>query len=327
MADVEIDIISLDGLIRRHLMTNQKDLNFYILDTGTLIRKYKQLLLQPIKMTFVKSSAPVAKNTEKTELIEEYLNIAKKYYNISPPKGGTKSSPAKEIMICSNCKNTENFDNDENIVVCVNCGMEVEYAKFSTSYKDSNRANMNTRYTYDRRVHFRDCINQFQGKQNCTIQPKVYADLEEQFRQHHLLVEPPPDCSAETAKHIKFSRIQKSHVLMFLKELKYSKHYENVNLIHLNLTGIKPDDISHLEEKLMADFDQLISVYDKNFKNKINRTNFISTHFVLYQLLQRHGYPCKKEDFIMLKTDDRKNFHNDVCKEIFMELGWNFKSS
>ena len=60
----------------------------------------------------------------------------------------------------------------------------------------------------------------------------------------------------------------------------------------------------------------------KKFKH-INRKNFINTQYVLFQLLRRHRHSCKKEEFIILKTIDRKFFHDEICKELFEELGWN----
>lgn len=109
---------------------------------------------------------------------------------------------------------------------------------------------------------------------------------------------------------------------MFLKELGYNKHYENINLIYYNFTGIKPDDISHLEDELLNDFDELTTLYDKKFRDNINRVNFINTHHILYQLLCRHKHPCKKEDFSILKTIDRQVFHDIVMEELFVDLGW-----
>jgi hypothetical protein len=99
---------------------------------------------------------------------------------------------------------------------------------------------------YDRKIHFRDCINQYQGKQNCKIDDKIFEDLENEFEKHYLLVD-------STQKEIKFSKITKQHILLFLKELKYSKHYENLHLIYHHLTNKSLDDISHLENKLLAD--------------------------------------------------------------------------
>ena len=95
-------------------------------------------------------------------------------------------------------------------------------------------------------------------------------------------------------------------------------------LIHYHITGKKPDDISHLEHTLLSDFDLLLDTYDKYFKHKIKRINFISTQYVLYQLLLKYKHPCRKEDFVILKTTDRKNFHDEICGELFEKLGWNF---
>ena len=57
---------------------------------------------------------------------------------------------------------------------------------------------------------------------------------------------------------------------------------------------------------------------------KLIEKNFINTQYVLFQLLRRHKYPCKRADFNILKTIDRKSFHDDVCKSLFEQLGWNF---
>ena len=72
----------------------------------------------------------------------------------------------------------------------------------------------------------------------------------------------------------------------------------------------------------MDDFDLLTNLYDKKFKKKpgFDRKNFINTQYVLYQLLVRYRHHCKKEDFTILKTVDRKSFHDDVAKECFEEL-------
>tara|TARA_Y100000389_G_C17381922_1_gene474846 strand:- start:642 stop:1226 length:585 start_codon:yes stop_codon:yes gene_type:complete len=188
--------------------------------------------------------------------------------------------------------------------------------KHNSCYHDIERINISNKYTYDRKIHFRDCIKQYQGKQNCSIDDKIYNDIDEQLHLHHLVNTNTQD------KHEKYKKVTKKHILLFLKELGYSKHYENVHLIHYNFTGIEPDDISHLEDKLMDDFDLLSSLYDKMYKN-ISRKNFINTQYVVYQLLSRHKHKCIKEDFIVLKTADRQFFHDEICKNLFMELGWN----
>lgn len=308
--DLNKSITELEEKIRR-IETGSEE-NFYIAETAPFIQEYKRILATPMKISFI--GKPKVNNKEKKRIIKCYINVVQKYYSIN-----IQQKTKKNKIICDNCENKENFEViDDTIYICRDCGVEKQVLLHATSYKDIDRVNISTKYSYDRKVHFRDCINQYQGKQNSTIEQRVYDELEEQFRRHHLLVG-----DEKTSKEVRFSKITKEHIAMFLKELGMTKHYENVNLIHYNMTGVKPDNISHLEDKLLADFDALTDMYDKKFKNKIERTNFINTQYVLYQLLQRHKHPCKKTDFVMLKTVDRQAFHDHVTSVCFQELGWN----
>jgi len=286
---------------------NNKKLNFYLLDTALIIEKYKEILRKPIKISFLGKKPK--KNIEKERLKKRYLNIIKKYKDIVINNN-------EDNYKCENCGNSKNFDIlENNIYICKNCFSQKRMIKYISSYTDIERVNISVKYMYDRKIHFRDCINQYQGKQNSTIEKEVYKNLEIQFRLHHLLLD-------NKIGFEKFRNITKQHILIFLKDLGYSKHYENVHLIHYTLTGIKPDDISSIQTKLLNDFDILTEIYDKMFK-KLKRKNFINTQYVLYQLLKRHRHKCNKDDFTILKTVDRKSFHDDICKKMFEKLGWN----
>ena len=311
--------------IKTHLQDNEKEmkeyiqniesntfLNFYIAESAELLENYKDILNEPIKVNFVGKS--VKNNKEKQKIINDYLEIANKYVNIE-----IETPDKKDKIVCKNCPNKKDFDIiDCNTYICMICSAQQVILKNVSSYRDINRINISSKYMYDRKIHFRDCINQYQGKQNSTVLQIVYDGLEEQFDKHHLLVG-----DKNSPKEIRFSNITKEHVSIFLKELDHTKHYENTNLIHYNITGKKPDDIGYIEDKLLDDFDVLTDLYDKTYKN-IDRKNFINTQYVLYQLLLRHRHPCRKEDFSVLKTIDRKNFHDDICKKLFCILGWNF---
>jgi hypothetical protein len=304
-----------------HINNIENDIiyNFYISETAEILEKYKEILNKPIKVSFTGKAMKNDKNKQK--LIDQYLEIANKYVNIEFTIENEKNNifDKKEKIICSNCDNKKDFDILEgNIYVCVKCSAQQVIMKNVSSYKDNDRINITSKYLYDRKIHFRDCINQYQGKQNSTIPQKVYDDLERQFELHHLLVG-----DKTSSKEIRFSKIEKEHISIFLKELEYTKHYENVHLIHYNMTGKKPDDIGYLENKLLADFDILTELYDKKFKN-IDRKNFINTQYVLFQLLLKHKHACNKDDFFILKTIERQSFHDDIMKVLFMELGWNF---
>lgn len=290
---------------------NKSDLSFYIAESVHLIEEYKNILRVPLKVNFM--GRPTKSNKDKKKLVKKYLEVARKYIEIS-----SKEESKNGTVVCQNCNNKKDFDIiNHTTYICKNCFAQQTVIRHNSSYSDIDRVNISSKYMYDRKVHFRDCIKQYQGKQNCTIPDIVYKELEEQFKRHHLLSGNKHDHFEE-----RFKNVTKNHILMFLKELGYSNHYENVHLIHSTLTGIKADDISHLEDQLLDDFDALTDLYDRKFKH-INRKNFINTQYVLYQLLLRHKHPCKKEEFIILKTIDRKLFHDEVCQELFTHLGWN----
>lgn len=288
--------------------------NFYILETQSHIEQYKNILNTPVKISFFKKIN--TQSFEKDKIISEYINIARKYYNISE---FLTDNPdiifTEKPLVCQICNNSV-FDIEDDTSICVNCGVQYENITQSLSFKDNTRINISSKYSYDRLIHFKDSINQYQAKQNSFIPQKVYSELYDQFERHHLV--------SQDAVN-KYAKVTKEQIGMFLKILGYTKHYENINLIHYKITGIPPDDISHLENKLMDDFITLTSLYDKRYKleKRITRKNFINTHYVLFQLLNRHKHPCKKDDFNLLKTIDRQNFHDDISKELFGELGWN----
>ena len=290
-------------------LENETQYNFYIIRTVEILEEYKELLNEPIKLSFLGKNNKNNKN--KVNIINKYMEIANEYIIIDNlPKN-------KEKIICKNCNNKKDFEIIDNSIYICNVCYNQQLIQYNSSYSDVLRINISSKYMYDRKVHFRDCIKQYQGKQNCNISTKIYTDLFTQFNNHHLILK------NEINDKDKFKNITKNHILVFLKELSYSNQYENVHLIHYNLTGIKPDDISHLEGILLDDFDVLTELYDNKFKD-INRKNFINTQYVLYQLLLRHKHSCKKEDFIILKTIDRKYFHDEICKSLFEHLGWNF---
>ena len=304
---------------------NDRILNYYILDSVEILEDYKNLIKNPRKISFLGKSRVNCQIKENIQ--NKYLDIVKKYtlkiqdLDILGLPPHRPQRQLKDDKICKNCGNKKEFSlADVNVYICEICGNQTENIGTTTSYSDISRVNISSKYTYERRVHFRDCINQYQGKQNSTILDKVYSDLIHQFKLHSLL-------ENLEGKHA-FKNITKEHILLFLKELGYTKHYEDIFLIHYKLTGKRPDEISHLEQKLMDDFDTLSTLYDQKFKQtkRIDRKNFINTQYVLYQLLKKYKHNCRKEDFNILKTLDRKSFHDEICLELFTELGWNFTS-
>lgn len=325
------------------LMDDYSLLNFYLLYSVPLIEKYKQLCLKPVQVCFMKGRNENLNKQQKDKLvlIKEYVYLTHRFfknfpclkdiiqnlsnYDLQEDELKIKTpllSSSSNNLACENCKNSTQFHIYDNQSVCQECGTVIDqFQNNILSFKDIERVNISSKYTYDRRTHFRDCFYQFQGKQNVTIHPTLYQHIINQLVAHGIV----PENYNDLPKEMAFEKVEKEHINIFLKDSKFVKHYEDSVLIYHTLTGKSVPDLSHLEESLMNDFDILIDIYDKTQKNNTDRKNFINTQYVLFQLLRRHKYPCQKEEFNILKTIDRKYYHDEICSKLFSDLGWNFQ--
>lgn len=326
--------------------TVKDNFNFYIMQSISLLDEYDTIKKSLQKVQFFRRSNSTEDNKKERlqKIIDQYMTILKdffpNYYNlyqnlysenekIPKKKGVTMQNDVK----CENCDlEQDQFVHAENHLVCAFCGNVISLTNDNLiSFRDIERVNIGSKYIYDRKTHFRECIKRFQGKQNVNIPSTIWQSLYEKLLRYQLI----PENYKELEKKDAFKSVTKEHIHMFLKELGCSKYYEDIVYIYHKITGHKIPDITHLENNLMADFDLLLETYDAvplhqllqlpPWSNaKTERKNFINNQYVLYQLLRKYKYPCRKEDFQFLKTSDRKLFHDIVCQQLFEKLGWNF---
>ncbi len=309
-------------------LENEFLLNEYLIRSQEIVQKWQKLIKIPQKICFMKSATSsktdkldeksnkledgdehsLNMNETKNNLLDSFLQVAKDYLEIDPISASKKSD-----FKCD-CNSNVNFVENENNVTCSKCGVEHELFTNSTSFKDIHRVNMSVKYKYERASHFRDAVQQFQGKQNKKISSKVYEDLEETFDKHNLLVK-----SENNLK--KYQKITRKHIEMFLCETGHNKHYEDVYLIAKKY-GREPHQIAHLEKALYEDFDQVLSAYET--LTDIKRSNFLNNQYVLYQLLRRRKYKCTKQDFNIIESKERLSDHDAIFQRICDVTQWTF---
>lgn len=299
-------------LNRLQLILNDKD--YYTLDYLQLRKEQEDIKTnKPISFMEKRVGPPNQEYTKKyIDLLHKYNLQTIIHDEIKINTCGTGSvgvdKPVKKK--CVNCNEKEFITNTEhNTEICCGCGIQTEKSDNFMSYKELSRINTSIKYKYERHVHFKDAMNQFQGKQNVTILPIVYQDINNLIHNNHM----------------DRSKITREQINLLLKITGHTKHYEDVSLIYHRITGKPIADISHLEDKLLNDFEQVSETYDLLFKSDqtFERKSFINTHYILYQLLKKHKFPCSKQDFNILKTLDRKAFHDEVGQKIFEYLEWN----
>ena len=75
----------------------------------------------------------------------------------------------------------------------------------------------------------------------------------------------------------------------------------------------------------MDDFKVFSKEYDILARNDLSRKKFICSQFVLFHILRKRGHDCNPKNFMMMRMDNRKRAHNEICRLIFGRLGWEFK--
>nr|QBK87659.1 MAG: late transcription factor 3-like protein [Marseillevirus LCMAC201] len=270
----------------------------YIHRTESILAEFNEILSQPIKVDFMGNRVFDQHNRKQTIIID-FLNIAKDYISVQPVEGQRRS------MLCDDC-HVELQREDDFLFVCPLCGSAVKHFASVASYQENNRINVAQRYVYDKRAHFGDSIKKFQARQNTTISDEVYRDLWDKLHSHDIPIE----------------HLSKDHLYEFLKLTGHSDHYEDITLIYCEMTEKEAPNISYLEQKLFALFDEIDPVYER--VKPLGRVNFLNGQFVLFKLLQKLKYICREEDFYILKTREKMLEHDQIWKRICSELSWTY---
>jgi hypothetical protein len=314
---VKNDVL-LDMDIIKELRFSEDVLIIYKRDTNELIKKYLFILRRPIRRCDTKALAKA--EVDKDRILKEYMDIIRLCipYRIYERLATIKNYDiAFAVNYCDNCDNTNDFIKDNDVIICCRCFSEIIKMAYNNNGSSSSAQSFtasSSKSTYDRITHFKECLKQYQAKQNTFISPTVYVDIENALAINGILGSTPDT---------KFANVKKKHIMYFLKELGYNKHYDDYILIYTNLTGKPVQNLQHVESKLVDDFEKVSNAYS-NLYTSAERKNFINTHFILFRLLQRNGCSYDPEDFSSMKSFDKTAERDQVCKQIFDSLGWKY---
>lgn len=271
------------------------ELKAYLGKATPLLEEYEKL---PQHKSFIIFKTD-PQEEKKKEIIKKFFAIAKNYVTLESPTLNQKQR-------CEGC-NGEDFDiSDEGMYSCLACGVCFQRNDETHSFRDTDRINLSTRYKYNKRTHFEEATRKFQGNQNVTVKPKVYEFILKKADIYSISKE----------------NLTKEQIYFFLSEGGFSRHYDDINLIHYNITGKKPPNISHLEKDLFQKFMQQEEIYAK-VKNPA-RVNSLNVYYKLFKLLQLLRFKCSLSDFPTLKTRERLLEYDEIWKKICKELNWKF---
>ena len=301
------------------------DKNEYITKSRPLLESYKKIGFISTVISFTSSNnheneilSPENEEKQKHrhKIIFEYLEIARKYIPIDL----IRNIPDKNS--CPNCgvnrNDSELIEDETGAIICSNCGLEKINIVKTQFYSDGCRLN-NSKNNYEDRANFEKVLMRFQGKQQNKPDRALYEKLDEYFKSRGL-----PTSKEYNEMPLLPDGTKKgtSREMMFeaLSRIGCSGYYDDINLICSVFFGWTLPNISHLEEKIMEDYDIFQDVYEQ--LDLEGRKSSLNSQWKLYILLKRRGYPCKSKNFKIPTTPSILEYHKIKTKEVYRILGW-----
>ena len=213
------------------------------------------------------------------------------------------------IFRCKDCGCKTTNDVSSGLTICFDCGL-TEKTNIS-NLPEWNHAETHEYikpYSYKRTNHFKEWINQIQGREGTLIPNEVINLLVVEIKKERL----------KDKSLITYSKIKE-----FLKKLKFNKYYEHIpNIIH-KITGNKQLIINNeLQVRLVNMFNDIQDPFDKNCPK--NRKNFLSYSYTLYKFFQL----LNKEEYLvyfpLLKSREKLFEQENIWKKICADLNWVF---
>lgn len=299
-------------------------LNKYLIESSPIISEYNKLHLEKEEVDFFDSTETNCnKHIIAQNLIDNYITVASKYIDVNITKEMEKSS------LCScGYDFVDLVPEMDGILRCPECGIEMDYVdSFSISMKEF-KSKKSSRNNYEDRQNFIKALTNYQGKQENKLPTDIYDRLDEYFGSRGMLVG--PDIRSKPInKYGKKDGTSLSIMLSALRKIGLSDHYEDANLIMSKYWGWILPDLSHLEEKIMDDYDKSQSAF-LQVKSKA-RKSCLNAQYRLYRLLQRRGFECDPHDFKIVVTDNTFRLHEKYWEKICQILDceedrWIYKS-
>lgn len=320
-------------------ITSDKSFNEYIQKIKPLLDAYNLLgsLSKIVSFAKIKRSDDTVEDEipeenenqiKRHQLIMDFIEIARRYIQIDL---------VREINEGNNCPacgtkldDTMSSMDDDGISVCPDCGIERISVVKTRFYQDNARTN-NSGNNYEDRANFRKVLMRYQGKQPDKPPLELYERLGEYFTETET---PKIDLNGDSIrKFLTPEQIRElplnsdgektgtSRSLMYkaLKDTNNTDYYDHINIILHEMWGWSLPDVSHLEDKIMDDYDTSQRVYEVIPKD---RKSSLNSQFRLFKHLKRLGYDCKSKDFRIPTTYDILEFHNTMWTKICEILNW-----
>lgn len=276
---IEYDIKKLKDNLAS--IENNKDINEYFLNnSGRLLKYFSDT------------------GTSKASIFEDYMKSTKQQ--------NFKGKIIKNISTseCTICNQEKILDPILSIMVCTNCANldEIIINCDKPNFKDI--PNDKSQYTYDRRHHFKELINQVQGKESTIIPESVIVLIRKEIKKYKIPIH----------------EIKKIEMRKILKKINLTKYYEHIANI---LTKINPSAVIKFTKEEEDKLFYMFSCIQEPFIMYCppDRKNLINYNYIFYKFCQILELDNSYKDyFTLLKSRYKLSQHEKIWKKIITKI-------
>lgn len=285
--------------IRNSINGISVDRECYLKDAIPLLEKYRKFTPLVSSLNF-KSSKTI--DIERIDLIDKYLDIAGKYH----PVNVVRTISQGIVCYCGIPYSKLTITNGN--YYCNICTFELAVA-------DEIDDNLIVGTASKSRDNFIKAIQQYQGKITLKCFDRVKENLDRYFKS----VNVPTSEKAALLPYDKKEPRQKENtsvdiMITGLRSTQQTEYYPYLNYLLINYWNWKDDNISHLESKILEEYDNFQRWYQTVKKRKAS----INVYYLLYRLLERLEHPVKSKYFKMPtghSLDDLEDYWRKYCEE------------
>lgn len=242
----------------------------------------------------------VEKTHNNNEMYNDYVN---RCFN------GSKKIKTVQQLVCKNCNSDTSHNEKEGITICYTCAsvLPCRYSE-KPEWNAFDTVEYIKPFSYKRSNHFKEWINQIQGREGTNIPEYVLDSIKSEIKKERI----------NDKKKITYEKTKQ-----FLKKLKLNKYYEHIpNIIH-SITGTRQLVIdTDLENTLTKMFDDIQNPFKKHCPP--SRKNFLSYSYTLYKFFQILKLSEYLIYFPLLKSREKLFEQETIWKNICKELDWDF---